>query len=292
MGDPVRLEKSDVIALEVALPKLRGAPGLTQGAYGERGNLELVVPGADDGLWVFWFNNDLSVSDVGARPGGWSGGLRFACGTRYDGAAIVQSRHGPNWLEVVAVGGGVARRYTWRPESGFSETGEPWCAVGAPSAIETDDGLLHVATNSSSDGIELRTSRGSIHRQSVSGNVRGLALLFDGRLAWTDDDGFHRGSEIEGAARQKLAAAGDDVAWIEDGRVVLERGPNLALSEAAMSFALATSRTDRERLEAVVRVEGGLWHARLDLERRSWLTVEPIVSRVLIAPGHSVIHRY
>ena len=292
MGDPLGFEESDVIALEAGLPKLRGAPGLTQGAYGERGNLELVVPDADDGLWVFWFNNDHSIGNLGAQPGGWSGGLRFACGTRYDGAAIVQSRHGPNWLEVVAVGVGVARRYTWRPESGFSETGQPWHAVGTPSAIETDDGILHVATNSSADGIELRTSRGSIYQQSVSGNVQGLALLLDGRLVWSDDDGFHRGTEIGGAARQKLASAGDDVAWIEDGRVVLERGPDLALVGAALSFALATSRTDRDRLEVVVRGEGGLWHARLDLESRSWLTVEPIVSRVLIPPGPPVVHRY
>ena len=41
----------------LSTPSARGVPGLVQGVYGEVGNLELVVPGAD-GLWVYWFNAD------------------------------------------------------------------------------------------------------------------------------------------------------------------------------------------------------------------------------------------
>lgn len=100
-----------------------GAASLTQGVYGERGNLELVACDAADGLWVFWFNADDpddpdTTPDV--LPGHWSSGLAFAVGTRYVDAQIVQSPLGPDHLEVLALmGDGVLESWYWSPGPGF-----------------------------------------------------------------------------------------------------------------------------------------------------------------------------
>ena len=54
---PARAE-GDRILVREAWPEVTGRPGLTQGRYGAMGNLELVAPAVDDGLWVGWFNRD------------------------------------------------------------------------------------------------------------------------------------------------------------------------------------------------------------------------------------------
>jgi hypothetical protein len=61
--------------LREAWPEVAGRPGLTQGRYGAAGNLELVVPAVDDGLWVGWFNRDPVESHAGAAVQRWSGAL-------------------------------------------------------------------------------------------------------------------------------------------------------------------------------------------------------------------------
>jgi hypothetical protein len=55
--------------LRDAWPEVTGRPGLTHGRYGAVGNLELVVPAVDDGLWVGWFNCDPVESHTGAAVG-------------------------------------------------------------------------------------------------------------------------------------------------------------------------------------------------------------------------------
>lgn len=60
------------IAVELSerpLPPVTGSVGITQGGYGDRGNLELVAPDPDDGFWVFWFNGDALEHRSGAARG-------------------------------------------------------------------------------------------------------------------------------------------------------------------------------------------------------------------------------
>lgn len=136
-------------------PALRGAPGLTQSHYGARGNIELVAPDPDDGLWVFWHNTDPPPADPpapdappvpGPPPGHWSGGLHFAAGHRFETAAVLQSSHGPDHLELLARADGTLHRFRWSPQPGFTHQGVlPLRAAGAAGLAEGADGQLHAA---------------------------------------------------------------------------------------------------------------------------------------------------
>ncbi|QKW17772.1 hypothetical protein HUT16_00690 [Kitasatospora sp. NA04385] len=134
---------------DVPFPPLRGLPSLTQSRYGLRGNFELVAPDAEDGLWVFWHNNDPADGpppETGPPPGAWSGGLRFAAGHRFDDARIAQSVHGPDHLEVLARSGPQVHRYRWSPGPGFTHEGVlPVRAAGAVALAEDPLGTLHAA---------------------------------------------------------------------------------------------------------------------------------------------------
>lgn len=108
---------------DVPLPPVAGEPGLTQGAYGDHGNLELVVPAVDAGIWVLWHNADPPggiAPAAGPPPRRWSGALHFAGDLdRVDVARIAQVSHGPRFLEVSAVADGRAHRLYWTPTDGF-----------------------------------------------------------------------------------------------------------------------------------------------------------------------------
>lgn len=101
-----------------------GAASVAQGVYGLRGNLELVVADIADGLWVFWFNADLTSDPLetpDVPPGSWSAGLQFASGHRYRSAQILQSPLGPDHLEVLALTvDGVLQSWFWSPGPGFA----------------------------------------------------------------------------------------------------------------------------------------------------------------------------
>ncbi|GJF34596.1 hypothetical protein KNE206_72960 [Kitasatospora sp. NE20-6] len=134
---------------DAAFPPLRGTPALAQSRYGLRGNLELVAPAADDGLWVLWHNNDPADGPeppTGPPPGAWSGGLHFAAGHRYDDVRIVQSAHGPDHLELLARTGPDVHRHRWSPAAGFTrEDALPVHAAGAVALAEDPLGTLHAA---------------------------------------------------------------------------------------------------------------------------------------------------
>lgn len=106
-----------------------GAVSLVQGAYGDRGNLELVACDTADGLWVFWFNADLEAASLQSPevpPGSWSSGLPFAAGRRYLDAAILQSALGPDHLEVLALDEDhVLESWFWSPGPGFQKRDLP-----------------------------------------------------------------------------------------------------------------------------------------------------------------------
>lgn len=141
-------EQMPRIVLDAA-GRTTGPGSLTQGVYGARGNLELVVADAADGLWVHWFNSDLTSDPVAAPdvpPGTWSAGLRFAKGRAYAAAAILQSPLGPDHLEVVALTReGEVESWYWSPGPGFQRRDELvlWGADAVAARID-DDGTLEV----------------------------------------------------------------------------------------------------------------------------------------------------
>lgn len=103
-------------------PGVIGVPGLVQGAYGSAGNLELVAPASDQGLWVGWFNTDAHENFSGPARDRWSGALRFGLGRRYISAKISQVQVGHNALEVLALtADGILARHVWREPQGFEE---------------------------------------------------------------------------------------------------------------------------------------------------------------------------
>lgn len=130
-----------------------GTPSLAQGVYGDGGNLELVVPDTEDGIWVFWFNADAAdAAYESVRPGTWSDGLRFADGDRWLDAWIVQSTLGPDHLEALALrDNGAVVSWFWSPEHGFQRR-DAEVATGATAiALAHEAGVL-VATVRDADG--------------------------------------------------------------------------------------------------------------------------------------------
>lgn len=134
-----------------------GAPSLVQGVYGARGNLELVTCGRDDGLWVFWFNADLDTDPIATPdvpPGSWSAGLRFAGGTRYIDAQILQSVLGPDHLEVLALtADSVLESWYWSPGPGFQRRVTEAATGVAAFAAAHDHGTLRVTLADADGGV-------------------------------------------------------------------------------------------------------------------------------------------
>ena len=125
-----------------------GPASVVQGVYGSRGNLELIVPDAADGLWVFWLNADLPddpPASADVPPGSWSAGLRFAEGARYREAVILQSAAGPDHLEVLALAAdGRLESWWWSPGPGFQRRGGEVATGVERVAAEHDAGALRV----------------------------------------------------------------------------------------------------------------------------------------------------
>ena len=132
------------ILVRVPLAPARGTPAITQSTYGLVGNLELVVPDAEDGLWVHWRNNDDEDVVPGVVSGGWSAGLHFASGARYDAVAVLQTRQGPDFVEVLARSGTRVDRTFWSPGNGFSRPEPAFAADGMLELLEEDDALVAV----------------------------------------------------------------------------------------------------------------------------------------------------
>jgi len=173
-------------------PPVAGRPGLAQGRYGQRGNLELVVPAVDDGLWVGWFNTDLDETFTGAAVQRWSGALRFAPGHRYVSADVTQVDAGPDHLEVVALtDDGTLRRHVWSPQHGFVDHGALAVAVACCSALVQDParGDLHVATVGHDGRVRLLWARAGSTYPSLAFDVVTTAMseMQTVAAAWHDD---------------------------------------------------------------------------------------------------------
>jgi hypothetical protein len=199
------------------LPPLAGSPGLVQGSYGDAGNLELAVPAADSGIWIFWFNADPVDHRAGAAIRCWSGGLHVFAGHRVQAARISQLRAGPNYLELLALSDARLHRLYWTPEDGFVDAGVIATDIASTSPVHEGKDALR---------IDVRTLDGAARR--LIGNMDRYPSV-----AWTtaaDDDPIEARPTVPAGLPD---VAYDDLAWAETtldgGRidVVLRTGREL-----------------------------------------------------------------
>ncbi len=144
---------------ERPLPPVTGSIGITQGAYGDRGNLELIAPDPDDGFWVFWFNGDALEHRRGAARGHWNAGLHVRTGSRLLSARISQVAFGPDFLEVVGrVESGSLQRWYWTPGDGFLPGGTVVPTAAAQPARIVASGARLMTMCVGDAGVEVLTS--------------------------------------------------------------------------------------------------------------------------------------
>ncbi|MER5950377.1 hypothetical protein ABT127_30475 [Streptomyces sp. NPDC001904] len=296
-----------------------------------RGNLELVLCDEQDGLWVHWFNSDpqgTAPEPGGPPPGEWSGGLRFATGRRYDEVGVVQSRHGPHHLELVARSGDASHRLRWSPEAAFTtEPPPPSGPARGVVAAETTNGVLWTGVlGTSGEPRVLRADTSDYPHLTWSDDTPAHALLHDSR--WTAmalvavRDGARPGIVLAGhreglylsptgethpipAGTVAAAVADDDGArvyvgaegpWLEvvtPGRAGGAR--RLPLPGAGDVTALAATPVSFEpgRTDLVVRRGGQLWHLRDTGPGGATATATALMCRLTPAPDHGphAVHR-
>ncbi|RII15620.1 hypothetical protein DSC45_17465 [Streptomyces sp. YIM 130001] len=311
-------------------PPVRGGLGLSQGRYGERGNLELVLCDEDDGLWVLWHNTDPEHTRTppgSPPPGEWSGGLHFAGGHRYDDVRVLQSRNGPDHLEVLAHSGGTAKRLRWSPDAAFTAEepppGSP--ALGLSLAETTDGALWTVLSPAPGDRPRLHqadpaayprltwTAGDTCAPAAADGRDVREVLLVAGPGAlrpcvlevspkgsrWTDPAG--RASALPGAVRAAAVhAAHGFLAFLSDGEAGLlavrpgeYRPRTLPLPGSGPVTALAATpvRHDPRRTDLVIRRGGALWHLT-DRGPGTDLVSRRVISRLRSsADGSAPVHR-
>ena len=154
------IDNAGLQELRCPLAPAQGVHAVIQGSYGEVGNLELVVPDPLDGLWVYWRNNDAHDIRPGAVAGGWSAGLRFAQGARYGTVSVLQTRHGPNNIEVIAISNAAAHRIFWNPETGFSSADCVGTTQTVAASLFEDDRPPHDLIMVSTDGDQVAVQYG------------------------------------------------------------------------------------------------------------------------------------
>lgn len=232
------------VVMREAWPPVAGRPGLTQGRYGAAGNLELVVPAADDGLWVAWFNADPTDTRSGAALRSWSGVLKFARGQRYTTADITQVSAGPDYLEALGrTASGVLRRHVWSPEEGFVDHGAIAVDVASASAVvECADGSMVVAVAGADGAVRL------LHAEPTATYP---LLTFAERPAGssgpaTDVDAAWHGDHL------------DLLTVAPDGTAVLECGGSLREASADCTYARIAIASDGRRWLALTGSSGSV----------------------------------
>ena len=277
------------------LPALTGSPGLAQGAYGDVGNLELIAPAADGGLWVFWFNADEIEHRQGAVRGCWSGGLHEFADHDVAAARISQVVAGPRYLEAVALTtGGSLHRLYWTPTDGFVDAGVVAAHIAAASAVvEAGDALHLLAVTTAGTVVHLRGSleeypavRWTSREVTTGASAVSLGpdltavLLVDGvARVLRYDDGWRHVRTVAGRWRD-VALAGDVVLGVDStGRFA---------GVEASAIAAAPTTLDGGRIDVVVSVVDGIVHMYGD--GRDWSEPRPIRSQVWLEPD-APIHR-
>lgn len=315
MGDD-----GDRILLREAWPEVTGRPGLAQGRYGAAGNLELVVPAVDGGLWVGWFNCDPVESYSGAAIQRWSGALRFAHGHRYVSADVTQVDAGPAFLEVVALTtGGILRRHVWSPEPGFVDHGELTGEIVSCSAVVQNpvDGSLQLAVAGLDGRVRiLQASPGAAYPAMTFEVVDpGIAGAVTVDAAWHDDhldlvtvggdELVHLWCAAWGSADAAVcpAIAARLVVEPDGGRLVVALGPTgrviaqrlgepadegIDLGVADALVAAPVRLDERADCHVVTRRGRQLWHQRTVQARALARAIE---AEVWVEPETRTAHR-
>lgn len=277
------------------LPPLAGSAGLTQGAYGDVGNLELVSPAADGGLWVFWFNADEVEHRQGAARRCWSGGLHVFAGHEVTAARISQVASGPRFLEALALTADAElHRLYWTPTEGFVHAGVLAPDVVAASATVEAHGALHVLVVGLDATVShlqaplagypaVRwTSRSIAPRASALalGPDLSAVLVVDGQAhVLRYDDRWQPARTVPGPWRD-IALAGEYVLGLDaDGRFA---------GIEARAIAATPTTLDGGRIDVVLSVADGLVHLHGD--GRSWSSPHRIRSDVWLEDG-ALVHR-
>jgi len=309
------------------LPPLAGRPGVAQGSYGERGNLELVCPDPDNGFWVLWWNADRTDARSGARPGAWSGGLLVPTGHRHTSAAITQLQRGPAYLEVVLAGPEGVHRTTWSPEGGFWPVGQVAVAGSASRVVEPPLGdALHLLVGSPSSVLHLHGSTteypavdwaasplpGAANRPdalSADGAEGLLAVAATGAaglvaLRWRPatgwSDALPLGLDPASAEVEVLRLPDGDALVLSlstdsalEARLLRSDGSTTPVAVPdlrAESFSVAASTVGGGRVELVVRTGATLVHTWRAADGR-WAAPVAVRSEVWADPALSTVHR-
>lgn len=284
--------------IEDDLPTLAGSPGLTQGAYGDAGNLELVAPAADGGFWVFWFNADPVEHRAGAAMRAWSGGLHVFGEHRVTAARIAQMQAGPRFLEALAVTDGELHRLHWTPSDGFVADGPVARSIATMSAtVELGDELHVLGVQRNGTLVHLRGDACGYpevqwRSSAVLGGARQVALGPDLGAAVLTGDGV-KVLRYDGAWRHVRTIRGDwtDVALA--GRTVLTLDAAGRFEGVRAHSITATATTlDGGRMDVVLASDGGLvhMHGRTDGDATTWSAPQTIRSCVWLAEG-APVHR-
>lgn len=301
-------------------PDVTGRPGLAQGRYGVMGNLELVAPATDDGVWVGWFNCDPVESYSQASVQRWSGALRFARGHRYVSADLTQVDAGPDYLEVVALtSGGNLRRHVWSPDLGFVDQGELAEAVAVCSSVVQNpvDGSLYIATAGLDGRVQvLRGDTGPAYPRLTLDVVElGIAGAAAVDAAWHDghldlvtvsrDNVAQLICPAEDLIDPGVGPAIEARLTVEPdgGRLLVARGPSGRVTARRLdvpedrgvdvgfadAFAVTPVRCgDSAQCHVVTRRGGQLWHQRLGHPGADARVVE---AQVWVEPGTTAVHR-
>jgi hypothetical protein len=310
---------SDVVLRTEELPPVAGRPGVAQGGYGERGNLELVVPDPEDGFWVLWWNADLVDARSGARPGCWSGGLHVPTGLRHTSAAITQLRRGPKFLDAVLAGPAGLHRTTWSPDGGFAPASlvaagpvVSSCAVVEPPLghalhvlVSTADDVRHLQAPADRypelawSSSALPAAPGAAVALAPANAERLLAVAAEPDavvvLRWTPDGGWVREEELPATRGwREVAVVGSLVLGLDESgylcAAATEDGHASAPDVVADSFTAAASTVDGGRIEVVTRRGTTLQHLWTDAAG-SWCPAADVRSEVWADPALPTVHR-
>lgn len=284
-----------------AWPPVGGRPGIAQGMYGRGGNIELVAPAVDDGLWVGWYNNDPDDDQSGAALRQWSGALRFGRGRRYVSADVTQAPDGT--LETVALDArSMLVRHVWSAAQGYVERGELASGVTEHSAVVFDaSGVARVAVRLADGAVNLiDVVSGAAKR--IGEGLHASAAVHDGHIdvlvAGGDDSRIAcPGGDTQVDAHSRAVIAGSFGRWVIAAdaytAVLIEVGgaARVPLGPLGEMAASAVAVDGRDCIDLVARDGLLVRHVRVDIGSARVVVDRPVAAQVWVESPVDTCHR-